>query len=404
MPLIQLWEKSPDIFLEYNIRQLVSFAGDGVLSDSSTCSQELRQYLRAAPPQKLFEYVSYCLANPFEKSGFVLQDLINELGRRLDYEVEDGFYQGRTNQIGNDGLWIAPNGHSVIVEIKTTDAYRINLDTVAAYRTKLINAQKITEKSSILIIVGRHDTGDLEAQIRGSRHAWDARIISTEALVKLVELKVKSDEDETVDKIRSLLVPFEYTRLDNIIDVMFTAAKDVETGVEESEHIADDNVEGTQDDYQQAHTPRSILENVRAKAINALGKRESLALITHKRSQFWSADKKLRAVCPVSKLYPTGYYWYAFHPTQQTFLAEAQQGFLTLACIDHPYAYAIPYSEIEEIIPFLNKTEKEGRHYWHIHLQPVGDGSYQLVVPRKDPLNLEAYKLSLDKAALSKAA
>jgi hypothetical protein len=28
-------------------------------------------------------------------SGLVLQDIINELGRRLDYQVENGLYQGR---------------------------------------------------------------------------------------------------------------------------------------------------------------------------------------------------------------------------------------------------------------------------------------------------------------------
>ena len=40
----------------------------------------------------------------FEKSGETLQDIVNELGRRLDFEVENGFYQGRTNAVGNDGL------------------------------------------------------------------------------------------------------------------------------------------------------------------------------------------------------------------------------------------------------------------------------------------------------------
>jgi len=35
----------------------------------------------------------------------------------------------------------------------------------------------------VLIVVGRQDTGELEAQIRGSRHAWDIRLISAEALL-----------------------------------------------------------------------------------------------------------------------------------------------------------------------------------------------------------------------------
>ena len=32
--------------------------------------------------------------------------------------------------------------------------------------------------SSMLIVVGGEDTGDLEAQIRGSRYAWDIRLVS----------------------------------------------------------------------------------------------------------------------------------------------------------------------------------------------------------------------------------
>jgi hypothetical protein len=228
MSLIQLSAKSPQLFYEKNIDQIVGIAGDGKLTDGSKCSTELREYLTGLPAQKLFTHIDYCLANSFDKIGFVLQDLVNELGRRLDYEVENGLYQGKVGQIGCDGVWTDPDGHSIVVEVKTTDVYRINLDTGAAkYRKKLLESNKITEKSSILIVVGRQDTGDLEAQIRGSRHAWDARIISVDALVKLVELKVNSDEDETTQKIRNLLVPFEYTRLDNIIDVMFAAAKDV---------------------------------------------------------------------------------------------------------------------------------------------------------------------------------
>ena len=70
----------------------------------------------------------------------VLQDLINELGRRLDYQVTNGRYQGTVNSIGHDGIWLSPEGHTIIAEVKTTDAYRISLDTIAGYKYKLIDA------------------------------------------------------------------------------------------------------------------------------------------------------------------------------------------------------------------------------------------------------------------------
>ena len=34
----------------------------------------------------------------FAKSGFVLQDIVNEIGKRLGYDVQNGRYQGVVNQ------------------------------------------------------------------------------------------------------------------------------------------------------------------------------------------------------------------------------------------------------------------------------------------------------------------
>jgi len=57
---------------------------------------------------------------------------------------------------------------------------------LAQYRSRLVEEGKIDrEKSSLLIVVGRQETGDLEAQIRGSRHAWDIRLLSADSLLKL---------------------------------------------------------------------------------------------------------------------------------------------------------------------------------------------------------------------------
>jgi hypothetical protein len=100
------------------------------------------------------------------------------------------------------------------VEVKTTDAYRIDLDTIANYRRALVRQGTLQEDtSSILIIVGRQDTGDLEAQIRGSRHAWDVRLISTDALRRLVSIKEEIEDPQTVRQISDLLIPWSIRRL-----------------------------------------------------------------------------------------------------------------------------------------------------------------------------------------------
>jgi hypothetical protein len=155
VPLVELWKSSPATVAQFTIEQVVTTAGDGILRDASLSSRELRTFLSEVPSEKIFEYIDGCLTRGFTKSGAVLQDLINELGRRLDYEVENGLYQGRSNAVGFDGMWRAPDGHVLIVEVKTSDAYRINLDTIAAYKEALIGDEKVTKKSSILIVVGR---------------------------------------------------------------------------------------------------------------------------------------------------------------------------------------------------------------------------------------------------------
>jgi hypothetical protein len=207
MPLLSIWQSNPDAVEQFTIEQVVSSAGDGNLRDGSACSSELTDFLSEIRSEKLAKYIEHCLGSKFDKGGMVLQDLGNELGRRLDYTVTNGRYQGTSNSIGFDGVWKSPEGQTIIVEVKTTDTYRISLDTLSGYRQKLISTSAISGNSSILIVVGRQDTGELEAQIRGSRHAWDIRLISAEALIKLVALKEDSDEPETGVKIRSVLTP-----------------------------------------------------------------------------------------------------------------------------------------------------------------------------------------------------
>ena len=64
--------------------------------------------------------------------------IINQIGVRLGFTIEHGLYRGRQNDIGYDGIWHSKEHYSLVVEVKTTDAYRINLDIIAAYRDRLI--------------------------------------------------------------------------------------------------------------------------------------------------------------------------------------------------------------------------------------------------------------------------
>lgn len=363
-------------------------AGDGQLRDGSHCASELREYLSQIPTTKIATYVEHCLSSAFAKGGIVLQDLVNELGRRLDYGVTNGRYQGVVGGIGFDGLWRSPEGHSLVAEVKTTDAYRISLDTLAAYRSKLATADKLAANSSILIIVGRQDTGELEAQIRGSRHAWDVRVISAEALIKLVQLKENSEAAETGLKIRSLLIPVEYTRLDRMIDVMFTTATDVEGSLPPpvaSEQPAFPALKAEPSVTKSAFqfTDSKLLQATRELIIDALGQREAVALVRKSRALYWNAQHDVRVACSISKRYDSGTpYWYAYHPAWDAFLTEAARSFFVLGCMDRGEAFAIPLASITPLLTFFNTTTtKDGSTYWHIHLVEREQG-VELLVPK----------------------
>jgi hypothetical protein len=404
MPLLEFWSSNPTAIGQLTIEQIVATAGSGNLQDNSDCSHELREYLGQVGSQSLSTYIDRCITSHFPKSGLVLQDLVNELGRRLDYHVSNGRYQGTTNAIGYDGIWASPDGHGIIVEVKTTDAYRISLDTIARYREGLIKANQVATNSSVLIVVGREDTGELEAQIRGSRHAWDMRLISTDALVKLVQLKEGAEGPEIGHKIRSLLTPREYTRLDEMVDVMFTTAKDVEnavgaeTGKEDELTQPDAPAEKEKSEWNFADS--TLPQIKREEVVMALSKREDIPLIRKSRALYWSPSHDVRAAFTISKRYTKKggpAYWYAYHPQWRDFLGEVERGYLVLGCMDRNEAFAIPVDKFHLLLTTLNTTEKEdGSFYWHLHLSEDQLGKLSLMLPKqKETLSLSSFVICL---------
>ncbi|MGP8021995.1 MAG: hypothetical protein ACLPRE_13565, partial [Limisphaerales bacterium] len=158
MALTELWKTAHKEIQDKHVQQVIGFAGDGKLRDGGIASKEFRDFLALVPSNFLSRYANDCLTDKFDNSGLALQDVINEVGTRLGFRVEQGRYRGTPGEIGFDGLWISPDENALVVEVKTTDAYRIDLETVATYRRNLIvNGRAKETKCSILIIVGRSD-------------------------------------------------------------------------------------------------------------------------------------------------------------------------------------------------------------------------------------------------------
>jgi hypothetical protein len=381
MTILSLWQNNKFAIEDKTIEQILSFCGNGKLLDGNPTSIEFRQFISNIPLKSLQKYAEECLISSFTNSGLILQDIVNQIGFRLGYRVEPGFYRGRRNEIGFDGIWTANNGHQIIVEVKTTDAYRINLDTIAGYRESLVEQGKIkVSHSSILIIVGRQDTGDLEAQIRGSKHAWDIRLISTDALLKLATLKENLNDAKTFQQINKMLKPMEYTKVDPLIDIIFHTTEDLQLDNVLDDDIDDednlkDNKENQKSKGSDAH--RSSYHEL---CIEKVEKKLNSPLIKQARSLYMSPDNKYRISCAVSKKYKlkdSYRFWYAFHPSQKEFLEEVETAYLTFGCGSEKKVLCIPFNKFSPLIDHLGKTDTGKKMYWHVEIYEK-DGEFTI--------------------------
>ncbi|MHA2055174.1 MAG: hypothetical protein ACW99F_16465 [Candidatus Hodarchaeales archaeon] len=384
MSLTELWTKSPQQLRDKHIRQIITFAGSGKLRDGNDASKEFRKFLSHVPSAFLSRYSNDCLTDTFNESGLALQDIINQVGKRLGFSVKNGCYRSSSTNIGHDGLWQAPDGDAIIVEVKTTDAYRINLDTIANYRRSLIKSGEInSENSSILIVVGRDDTGGLEAQIRGSKYAWDIRLISIDALLRLMDLKEEVEHPQIVQKIRDILVPQEYTKVDGIIDIVFSAAEEVRQ---------DETIETEKTKKK----PKFIPVKFHDECIARIKPHLKSILVKRSRSTYMAPDESLAVICAVSREHKYGHdqaYWFAFHPHQKDTLINTQKAYVAFGCGSEETVLLIPFKEFQQWLNGLNITKQEDRFYWHVQIFKEDE---KFIMRRKkghSPIDLTKYLL-----------
>jgi hypothetical protein len=394
VPLLEIWKATRESVLKMTLEAIVRIAGDGQLRDGSETSIEFRQFLTEVESEKLAEYATHCIENGFNGSGQVLQDVINEIGRRLGFVAENGRYQGVRNDIGYDGIWSC-NGESLVIEVKTTDAYTIKLDVIARYRDRLVDAQRVPKDTPILLVIGRNDTESLEAQVRGSKHAWSMRIIGIDALIKLMEVNLSTLSNEVTEKIHTILRPFEYTRIDKIVDVVFTAAEDKENEIAELE-IADIS-DSEHSETSQERTPTEVLLQKKVECIRKISEKFDRPIQKKKHSMYADASEEIRVIASISKRYIKSetFYWYAYHDEpQRKFLAAAKIGLIVFGLSDQDVAFAVPFELLEKNWQNLYETtKKNGQVYKHIYIY-LTEGKFYLRVREKGTeIDLSQYQI-----------
>ena len=378
MSLVDDWNSKRGEIASKNIHQIVSYAGDRHLKDGNYTSRELRDFLSVVGSNELTGYVRQCMedkSNP--ETPFVFQDIVNEAGRRLGFEVEPGLYQGVHGRENNyDGLWKSGDGFSLLVEVKTSTTYTIPLEKIVGYVDKLTNEKKvISEKTSVLIVVGRGSTAALEQQIRGSRYAWDVRVISADSLLSLVDIKESLDTPDTEEKILAVLRPHEYTRVDDIIDLVFSVSEDIKNDEEsilssripqpEAGSSVSDNINTNTGTKQSHNQPVQFYDA----CIKKIEQAKKWNFIRKSRSVWQTPEGNTIVVLLNSREYDTDTrpnYWFALRPHQWEKLKSKKDSFLALGCGSSDRILLLPKAYIENVLPKLGKTERNSDMWWHI--------------------------------------
>jgi hypothetical protein len=393
MALLDLWQANPEVRAK-RIDQVIALAGDGRLRDGNETSSEFRALLAAVPSDVLRAYADQCLAaERFDDHGLALQDLVNEAGRRLGFVVEPGLYRGRPGSSGHDGLWRAP-GHTIVVEVKTTTAYRIDLDTIAGYRVQLSREGRLDlDEASILLVVGREDTGGVEAQIRGSRYAWDLRMISVDALFKLVAIQERLNDPGTQAKIHDILTPREYTRVDGIVDLVFSTTQDVDWTVPPQP-----DGEGPANGAERPSPPPAQFNET------CIVDRTGWRLVRRSRTTWVAPRGEVGVICLVSREYDTDRrpnYWFSFHPYHADALDRVTEGYVALGCATDARILLVPWAVVRDALPGLWTTQRDSRSYWHLVVDRRRDGFFLRVRSGGSPLDWSRYLFVTSDAAAS---
>jgi hypothetical protein len=353
--------------------------GDGKLLDGNETSLEFRKYLNAIATDKIKEFADECLAESGDNLSRALQDIVNEMGTRLGFTVQPGLYRGKKGRIGNDGLWKS-HDWSLVVETKTTSTYNIDLNVLAKYRDALIDKGEIeAKKSSILLVVGRDDTDGLEAQIRGSKHAWDIRLISIEALMKLIKIKEELvDDKKTFSRVSQILRPLEYTRLDNLIDIIFTTSDDMQRANEAEEEGAKTSPVKFNDE-----------------CVERIQKHLEVRLKKQTRTLYDNKENDTAIVCAVSKNHGDNEklkFWFAFHQHQQEALSEYKTAFVAFGCGSQSLIFIFTLKDFMAYTKNMIATNKGNRMYWHVKIEDK-NGAYFLVEKGGEKIDITSRKI-----------
>jgi len=368
--------RNPAMAGEKSIKQIVQILGDGKLLDGGQTTFAFRDFLYNCDIERLEDYTKEIVTD--SSDGKIFQDIVNTIGKKIGFEVEHGLYQGKKNAIGFDGYW-SQDDLNLIVECKTTDAYRISMETLLEYSRRIRKEKNLSVEPPVLLVVGRVDTGDIEAQIRGSRADDRISVIGAESLLMLAKSISELSDGPASKSLKSMLFPRDYTRLDglaalitNLInEAQQTSIDQAEGGLLPGDFDAEIANSLSSDNQRLSASADELRERMVAAATVDLGQLEKGN--SRSRAQYRTQSGEVYYFIASKRYERTDQqFWYS---VQNSWSSEWVQhgGGLAIGLEGKRHFYMFNFQQVMEWTKSLNETVRPGRQYWHMALKESPD-------------------------------
>jgi hypothetical protein len=224
------------------------------------------------------------------------------------------------------------------------------------------------------------------------------RLISIDALIRLMKLKETLEDPKTVSQISDILVPQEFTKVDGIIDLVFNTAEEVA--------MADDATSESEDALLHpeplVHARKFIPVSFHKECVERIQQFLGSPLVKESRTSYSAPQTNLRIVVAISKAYGTPKargFWFAFHPHQRDFLKQSPEAKVALGCGSENVVFLIPFSVLEPHLSDTWATQREDRMYWHIHIEQRHNKYYWALRKGVQNLLIDDYLLLVPKSS-----
>ncbi|MDQ2817378.1 MAG: hypothetical protein M3T49_04095 [Candidatus Eremiobacteraeota bacterium] len=200
------------------------------------------------------------------------------------------------------------------------------------------------------------------------------RLISVDALIRLMKIKEEVEDPGTRARIHHVLLPRDFIRLDGVVDLLFSTAEEVtrdDTAPPGERMDSEPALATISKKKTSKFTPVAFHEACAARISQHLGS----TLIKRSRAMFSSPDERVAVLCAVSRAHGPprrSSYWFAFHPHQKQIIEGAQTAYVGFGCGSPDAILLLPVGDFVPLLGNLNVTNLEDRFYWHIAISRDG--------------------------------